>query len=358
MLRVLPLGFDDCRIWPPGMRSVFRPAPGVMPGVTGEARFQVNSLGLRGDEPSATAALHVLALGGSTTECLYLDQAEAWPQRLEAELCGQGLSVWIGNGGKSGRTTRDHVVQLERLLAQEPRFDVVLLLAGVNDLTLFLALGDDSYPRFLERPGARARLLTRAFDVLPNDESSDAPFWRRSATWRGLARMRDRFASQRVQDEAGSVYERWRAQRAAAAPHLAELPDLTPALEEFERNLRALAAGARAHGCKLVLLTQPALWGDDLPAEVERLLWLGGQGDFQSVPGARYYAAGALQRGLERFNEIVRGTAQSAGLVAVDLAHEVGRDPAYFYDDVHLNEAGSARVAEVLARALAPRFSR
>ncbi len=39
----------DC-VWPPHRQSVFRPAPGLMPGVTGTHRFTTNSMGIRGNE--------------------------------------------------------------------------------------------------------------------------------------------------------------------------------------------------------------------------------------------------------------------------------------------------------------------
>src|SRR6185295_4099420 len=69
---------DAFYIWPPHLHQEMHPTPEIMPGVSGTARFEVSSLGLRGDELPAARDLRILALGGSTTECLYLDQTEAW----------------------------------------------------------------------------------------------------------------------------------------------------------------------------------------------------------------------------------------------------------------------------------------
>src|SRR6185503_10261687 len=88
------------------------PDPEILHGIHGPSRFRVSSLGFRGDEDPGEGALALLALGGSTTECLYLDQAEAWPALLEDELArALGRKVWVANAGRSGRTTRDHACQ-------------------------------------------------------------------------------------------------------------------------------------------------------------------------------------------------------------------------------------------------------
>jgi hypothetical protein len=70
--------------WLPNLHRIFRPDPNIMPGVQGESNFIVNSQGVRGDEFSPDDDYRILAIGGSTTECLYLDQTEAWPYLVQA----------------------------------------------------------------------------------------------------------------------------------------------------------------------------------------------------------------------------------------------------------------------------------
>ena len=94
---------DSC-VWPPNTVLINRPEPGTIRGVGPEARFEINSAGIRGDEFSDSRDYHILAVGGSSTECLYLDTDKAWPyalqQMLNAQL--QGERVWVGNIGRSG----------------------------------------------------------------------------------------------------------------------------------------------------------------------------------------------------------------------------------------------------------------
>ena len=79
-------GFTDPpfhRRWPYS-RHVSRPLPGVFPGISGPSRVTANSLGIRGPElPPREAGYRLLCLGGSTTECHYLDDEETWPHLLE-----------------------------------------------------------------------------------------------------------------------------------------------------------------------------------------------------------------------------------------------------------------------------------
>src|SRR6185503_15551235 len=223
------------RVWPPGLSVELEPDPEILHGIHGPSSFRVSSLGFRGDEDPGEGALALLALGGSTTECLYLDQAEAWPALLEDELArALGRKVWVANAGRSGRTTRDHACQLRHLLAQEPRFERVLLSTGVNDLCAWLAAGTSAT--------APAEDLARAFEVVPRTFAG-GPWWRRSAVFELLRRADERRSMALLaQDPRGSVYTTWRAHRAGAHDWVDELPDPAPALARFRSELMDLLA--------------------------------------------------------------------------------------------------------------------
>ena len=346
---------DAYRVWPPGLEALFRPAPGLLPGVAGEARFVVGPEGFRAD-PLPAQAHTLLALGGSTTECLYLDHEEAWPWLLQERLrSATGQSVWVPNAGRSGRNLRDHVVQLIHLLPQEPSLDAVLLMTGVNDLQLRLAQDEAFEPIDLRQPQAVAELLPRAFERVPLARNT-GPIWRRTALWHALSDLKWRwFGSPGDEAVFAGLYRTWREHRAAAAGWRTEPPDLESALDEYERHLLHVVALCERAGVRLVLLTQPFVWADDLPPEVAELLWLGGIGDFQKEDGCVYYTAGALARALDAFNTRLRGVAATAEIECFDLATALGQDPHWYYDDVHFNEAGARRVAELVCDYLVAR---
>lgn len=344
-------------VWEPSFERVFHPDPDLVPGVSGPSRFMTNALGLRGDELGPESDYRVLALGGSTTECLMLDQEEAWPQLVQTILNQDPAvrrRVWAANAGASGRHTRDHVVQLECLLPELPRIDCVVMLAGVNDLLLVLSEGERYDPDFMARPEARHAIALRAFRLLPLAEEERLAWYKRTALWRLGAQVRDRFfPSPLVVDGAGASIERWRQHRWQAPRVLDTLPDLAAGLREYRANLSRMVALVRAAGARPILATQPALWREDLEPELERRCWMGGIGDYQARPGATYYSVAALARGMAAYNRELTELACELDVAVVDLAAVIPSDDADFFDDVHFTEAGSRLVARAVAAEIA-----
>jgi len=115
----------------------------------------------------------------------------------------------------------------------------------------------------------------------------------------------------------------------------------------------------REAGAEPVLVTPPAIWRADLPAELDALLWMGGVGDFQRAEGgADFYTPAALAQGLERYAATLLDVCRDEGIACIDLARGFPQDTSAFYDDVHFNEPGARIVAVRLAAELAPRLAR
>ena len=322
-----------------------------MPGIRGQSLFVTNSRGIRGDEIPEDAGYRILAVGGSTTESLFLDQTETWPHLLQEGLSGGAPAhrVWVGNAGKSGLTTRDHIVQLRYLLPELPPIDAIIFLIGVNDLTL-RNLQDSRYdPHFMTREGVDGELLPRAFGVYPLQDPA-LPWHRRMAVWElaRQAKRRLRATGRDYQDQAGRNYLRWRAERRNATRIRETMPDLKTALEEYSLNINKLIDLAQQRAIRPVFLTQPTVWREDLPPDLLALLWVGriGEGD-----GAHdYYSVDVLAAEMERYNETLTRTCRSRQVECFDLASRIPKDGTVFYDDDHYGEKGSELVADLVAR--------
>jgi lysophospholipase L1-like esterase len=289
----------------------------------------------------------VYVLGGSTAADLYLDQDEAW-----VHLVQEGLNrrpgrprTWVGNLARPSLASLHHLIHLERLLPELPRGDLLVALVGVNDLQLALKSS------YLDAP-TPATHLAWAFALRPPDGEPGS----------GLATVRaGRFVWQTwrqtrlglVQTRTADGHARLRTCRQAVpAGHLVDvLPELGPALTEYRRNLVALLARARSYGAPLVFLTQPTLWAAEMgPAEQARLL-AGGLGPIKSwCSQRRYYSPRALAEGMRAFNDVLRDVCRRPDAVCRDLAAAVPPRAEYFYDDMHLSEAGARLVAELVAR--------
>jgi len=350
---VLRLSEDDRAdtgpyVWAPGVEQQFAVPAGRMPGVGAASWFRINREGIRGASFDTDQAVRILAVGGSTTECLYLDDDLAWPARLQDLLDEEtGQRHWVGNVGRSGRTADKHVLDLAHLVPGYPRIDIVVVMVGVNDLHRRLMYGErePALPD-VRVPQVRESLAERAF-VEPGPPSG----------WRLLDKLglgpastaSARSSNESLQDPGGELFERLRSARARAAVDL-PLPDLTSALRHYELCLNAIVDEAAALDVRLVFVTQPSLWQPDPKPEHDALMWMGGLGSFiESGHSDRYYTPGALADGMRRYNERLAEVAVARGVECLDLAGVLPRDTSVYYDDVHFNENGARLVARTLA---------
>jgi lysophospholipase L1-like esterase len=339
-------------VWPPHLQRVFKPYQDVMPGISGESRFESNSLGIRGDEPRSSHTYRILAIGGSTTECLYLDQFETWPYLLQKTLNENAPfhNVWVGNAGMGGRTTRHHLTAMRYLPLKEMRVDAVIFLVGFNDFSKRLSQDESYDPHFLARPGANEKLVYETFRGTSMRPYTNSPFFKKTALWQMLMKAKEMFLRKNieVQDEAGRFYVTWRELRQGASEIRNELPKLSSALEEYARNINMIIDVAQQKSVRLIFLTQPTMWKPGLSEELSSLLWGGRVGALQQISGKPYYSVEALEIGMKRYNEILLNICQTRGMECIDLS-DLEKDTTVFYDDAHFNESGARKISMVLS---------
>lgn len=347
---------DRFYVWPPHFQSTLRPNPDILPGISGEAIFKINSAGIRGEEFTTGQTYRILAVGGSTTECLYLDQTEVWTSLLERKLSeAKHKAIWVGNLGRSGRNTRHHLLQLKYFLPQLPKIDAVLILAGVNDL--HIRLSDLEYdPDTTARPTFEDDYMRAAFAFAP--PALPAYHYKRLGWWRMARTFKDNYLTevkaQPIQDSTGETLSQWRRYRHHAEEIVDAIPDLRTALEEYRRNLNAIVDLAQQRAVRPILLTQPTLWRSGMTQEDTDLLWMGGIGSFQLGKGHKYYSASTLDKIMQQYNETLLDVCRQRAIDCIDLARTLPKDRTVFYDDVHFNETGAQKVAELLFRHISP----
>jgi lysophospholipase L1-like esterase len=350
---------DAYYVWPPNLRMILRPDPSILHGITGPSTFTINSFGVRGGPFTREQRYRILAVGGSTTICTYLDDSETWThavQELLNDRLGAG-TTWVGNVGRPGHKTQEHVLQVAKLLPQHPEIDAILLLVGVNDMASDLvSRGQAEAGEVAERPPSPSPATPEglAFSIFPGwDEES--PWYLRTAIgrwWTVHLKPQLEARGAPIQDERGALVERRRLRRKAASAYRRELPYLASALAVYARNLNEIIDTMEAAGVRAIFLTQPSLWRENLTRAESDLLWGGRTGLSRADGGTAYYAVEALAEAMKLYNEALLRVCRERGVECIDVQARVPRDATAFTDDAHFTELGARRVAEAVAEHL------
>ena len=274
-------------------------------GVSG-GEFRTNSRGIRGPEFSDTDRYRILCVGGSTTECLYLDDVKSWPHVLGERLGREGPGVWVGNVGMSGTLAVTHAVLLEHL-PEATMVDCWIVLCGINDYGQQLggqyqnsAANAWSQAFRYRRPGLAA--------------SWRRPLQRNLYTFASMERLRKAVEATARGDSVvyQDVFVHWvdDLRNARSRAEKVEVPSPPESwLSEYESHLSRIIELSRARKVRLVFLTQPVFWSEEkLPAELSTLI-LGGR-----LSDATYAMVSSLSRGLELYNRRMRDVCRREGI--------------------------------------------
>lgn len=324
------------RAQPPHATRRFEAEPGL-PGMKGVTLWTTNNLGFRGDElisPKPVDELRVFLIGGSTTECLIIDDhdsLDAVVQRALQERVTDGRRVRVYNSGYSGDRSDDHVAILtQRIVQLQP--DVIVVFAGINDLLAAM----------------------RGHDYLHLPMPARPP-WMLLVTQSQLGRLAY-FAAKlrppaldRTFEQPIVTFYRYGVQAQKSAQAASGPPVFDG--RGYANNLRTLAGVAAGHGVAMVFITQQTTWNSDVDPGAKNWHWL------LNVDNVRY-AEDDMDRALESMNDFMRQTAGALDVPLYDLARSMPKSTEFFYDDVHFNTNGARVAGTQLAAVIFERLSR
>lgn len=308
-----------------------------LPGMRGTSLFTTNSLGFRGDPLSPEkpeGEYRVFMIGGSTTECVYLDDSECLTRRLQESLqakMGDDATVKVYGAARSGDQTMDHTAILSQLIVHfDP--DAVVLYCGINDLYLGIA-GHDYF-------------------LSPRD--SARPFsWRQQMTELQIGRYLHRLVNRlEAGERAGELQAitlrtayREHVERRKGLPELDKPPGIN--LEIYRQNLRTIIGIAEAHGIRLFLVTHPSTWNSRTDASASKWNWA----MFELPDGRRVtYREEILDEALEKYNDVMRRLADEHDVALVDFAELIPKSSKFFYDHCHFNVEGAKTAGEIIVK--------
>ncbi len=344
-------------VWSPRRRTLQVLDPESLPGLPELARFEVNRDGERGDEPPAEAweAYRILVLGGSSTECRYIDQKSTWPAVVQ-QFLNQPESLdllrarraHVGNVGRSLTNCRQLKVILERVLPRYDQLDAIVLMIGASDVVQWLASGAGTA---VDRAAVPDEEL---FDEQPFGSFGSSFGWTPSTL--ALRRVASRtargvFGRMETFRGAGRGVGRARKSRAAATKLVDTLPDPAPMLAHFDEHFRALVRLAQEEA-RTVIVVRPCWARGGVGSDVPELGWMFADGDLRGGKVDRWYTQRVADRLLETVERKISAVARELGVPEIDPKLLIDAGPEHFYDVGHLTPAGCAIVGNAIAQAV------
>jgi lysophospholipase L1-like esterase len=303
---------------------------------------QSNSLGFRGPEPPGNFAdwLTIVTVGGSTTECYELAEDKTWPHQLGEKLQPGFKNPWVNNAGFCGYSTFGNIILVKDFIVKlNPK--VLIFLVGINDLGVGEAREYDT------------RLKTLNFRSLERMLASLANYSELAAVSLNIYRYYFPKSVMAVAArEMGEIDLKSYSTLEVTTDRKKEIKQLHREnyLKPFGDRIQELIALSRKHGMEPVFLTQPVLYGplvDDLTGI--NLATLRVSRDMNGEVGWEV---------LELYNDVVRQRGREANVLVIDLAREMPKNSAYYYDLMHYTNAGAALVADIVAAQLTPFLAR
>ena len=316
------------RVYPPNYSLEIR-VVGI-PKLPERGRLTANSLGMRTPEFSRTKApgcLRIVLVGGSALECWHLGDDVTIRALLERELRERtGRAVEVIFAGAWAARSYDYLASLaHRVFHLEP--DLVVLAGALGDAFEELVGRDYLMPELPARGPTRStrRLLLYV------------------ATELQLGRAVHRLLKppRQVADIVTFTADELLYWYRKPPRHGAYVPDpnrLTA--RAYRENLRSAVGMARGHGVRLILATQPTLFGCERP-ELGPDPWF--------AIGDLTFPRSEVAQAIERYNDAVRDVAAELDAPLCDLSASFDGDVSCFYDDFHYGSVGAARTAEALA---------
>jgi len=295
-------------------------------GVSTPAVHTTNMWGMRGDPPPDDWDRYetYITIGGSTTQCFYLDASRPWPSQLQSMLRTQNPKCWVGNGGLDGQSSRSHLIFMREVIPKlKP--DNVLILMGINDLGLSMTAERLRDSRKFDEPSLSLRLFgaSRLLQIL--------------YVWKRILLDDDVV----VVDKAGHrVFNPVSMAEPETVPE--DLKSFLSLLPEYRKNIENMIEISKQVGSRLIFMTQPMLF-EDTP------YWRGQAGSFYWIKDLKgNMSAATYSRLLDQYNETLKDVCRQRDIEVIDVAAELPHEDSCFYDSVHMTDLGAERTARIV----------
>lgn len=320
----------------PNMRLSIEAEEGL-PGAVGKNTFTTNNMGFRGDylaSPKPLNEFRIFIVGGSTAECLTVDDSESINVVMQAELAKNipvGLTVKVYNAGKSGDRSYDHIAMMvHRLIHLEP--DMIIVFAGFNDLNASMKNADYLHYR---HNGYEKRVTASALVMML---ATEFQLGRRAhSVFKSLTGKTDQQVFEEIPVKT-NYKEKVKVRM--SVPVSSDTPRTD--FPAYRRNLTTIAGVARSHGIRLIFMTQPSSWNSSIDPSIRNWHWM-------TYRAGKTYSEDSMDTALTAVNGVMIDVARERDVPVLDLARSIPKSTEYFIDDVHFTVKGAKEIGTQLA---------
>lgn len=315
----------------PGVRKPIDLQGGV-PGIIGVQEITTDDKGFRTTKhvnykDKDKRVFRIFAIGGSTTEQIYLDDRSTWTHLLQEKLSNsfQEKEIEVINTGVSGTRISHHYFMLKEIKQYNP--DMVIFLVGFNDWNHHIVT--HFYP--------------------PIDFTFDKTLLGRTIRRNYEAFVQYRLSSHNEMSQAQPIVEDvYKEKRGSLSRKTRKTykPETVPSY--YKDYLLRIVSFCNQNDIKCVFLTQPTGYHEKASDEYKKSFWM--------TPAETKYTLDfeSMVHISDLYNRFIMTFALSNGVHVIDLSTEIPGSFEYMYDDCHFNVDGANKVAEVIYEYLKP----
>lgn len=299
-----------------------------------EINIDDNGFIITGNEKELNPEITILFLGGSTTETLYVPEINRFPSVVERRLRSNSLkTINVFNGGVSGNNSMHSIFALlAKGIPLQPNY--VVLMHNINDFALLsktesywiaprsrAVLVDNDDGKFSTIEDSSRNIFFNLIKLAKNSLAPNLYSYLRPRLFADVTFYRDEFEG--------------------FTKKYIDL-DLKVMEQQFRSSITSFVKLSRAWNIEPILMTQGNRIDHDLEY-FQKWVIRYQRGDITAREFADLY---------KRMNEVTREIAVQEDVTLIDLDAEIPKTNEFLYDTIHLNEAGSILMGELVSKKL------
>lgn len=285
-----------------------------------------NSLGLRGPEISDSTSIKIITVGGSTTNCFYLNDKQEWTSILNNLFLKDNKNVWMNNAGFSGQSTFGHIILTDNYLVKlKPK--ILIFYIGINDLLRDQMSENDRYFLLSSKGFKKIAYHSRLLMLLENYYTTKVlsySFINTDEKYINYLQLKDA-----NNDSVISISN--------------EGLNLNAALSGYNNRVVNLINTCKKNDIKPIFLTQASLYTCGYDNKHQINLGKKVNGDMSICQ---------ISKLLDKYNLQLIETCKKQNTSCIDMAQLMPKSIDYFSDFVHFTPKGSLIFANILYKQL------